>query len=95
MCLIVVQRASDRSWKPVWMVLKTKTIYLLKERREPNVSPAAADENHISIMASMVDIAYDYTKKKNVFRLSTSNGSDYLIQVSPATPSESRAVRIR
>jgi len=28
----------------------------------------------------MVDIAYDYTKKKNVFRLTTPAGSEYLFQ---------------
>ena len=27
-----------------------------------------------------MDIAYDYTKKKNVFRLKTFNGSEYLFQ---------------
>ncbi|XP_022079935.1 rho GTPase-activating protein 21-like isoform X2 [Acanthaster planci] len=76
------KRASDRSWKPVWMVLKNKTMYLLKERRDTGTSPSSAEDNPISIKASMVDIAYDYTKKKNVFRLSTSTGSEYLIQVS-------------
>ena len=28
----------------------------------------------------MVDIAYDYTKKKNVFRLTTPAGSEYMFQ---------------
>ena len=36
----------------------------------------------MSIKAAMVDIAYDYTKKRNVFRLGTFSGSEYLIQVS-------------
>ncbi|XP_038077451.1 rho GTPase-activating protein 21-B-like isoform X2 [Patiria miniata] len=77
------KRASDRSWKPVWMLLKTKTMYLLKERRDTSAGPSTSSDDHpISIKASMVDIAYDYTKKKNVFRLSTSTGSEYLIQVS-------------
>ncbi|XP_033639389.1 rho GTPase-activating protein 21-like isoform X2 [Asterias rubens] len=76
------KRASDRSWKPVWMVLKNQTLYLMKERRDANMSPSSAEDRPISIKASMVDIAYDYTKKKNVFRLSTTTGSEYLIQVS-------------
>ncbi len=76
------KRASDRSWKPVWMVLKNQTLYLMKEKRDANTSPSSAEDRPISIKASMVDIAYDYTKKKNVFRLSTTTGSEYLIQVS-------------
>ena len=34
----------------------------------------------IFIKGSTVDIAYDYTKKKNVFRLTTPAGSEYLFQ---------------
>jgi len=34
----------------------------------------------IPVKGSMVDIAYDYTKKKNVFRLTTPAGSEYLFQ---------------
>ena len=34
----------------------------------------------MSIKSSVVDIAHSYTKKKNVFRLSTYNGSEYLLQ---------------
>lgn len=38
------------------------------------------DENVISIKSSIVDIAHGYTKKKNVFRLKTYNGSEFLLQ---------------
>ena len=43
-------------------------------------SPSACEDGPISIKSSIVDIAYDYTKKKNVFRLTTYNGSEYLCQ---------------
>ena len=47
----------------------------------PNLqSPTSCDEQPISVKSSIVDIAYDYTKKKNVFRLTTYNGSEYLFQ---------------
>ncbi len=39
-----------------------------------------ADEQPISIKSAIVDIAYDYTKRRNVFRLTTYNGSEYLLQ---------------
>ena len=38
------------------------------------------DEQPISVRACIVNIAHDYTKKKNVFRLTTYNGSEYLFQ---------------
>lgn len=38
------------------------------------------DDQPISIKSCLVDIAHDYTKKKNVFRLKTFNGSEYLFQ---------------
>ena len=42
--------------------------------------PFSFDEQPISVKAAFVDIAYDYTKKRNVFRLKTYNGSEYLFQ---------------
>ncbi|XP_071958724.1 rho GTPase-activating protein 23-like isoform X2 [Antedon mediterranea] len=75
------RRATDRSWKLVWGMLKGHALYLLKERREIILNPVSLEERPISIKSAIVDIAYDYTKKKNVFRLCTYNDSEYLIQV--------------
>ncbi|XP_033762340.1 uncharacterized protein LOC117343900 isoform X2 [Pecten maximus] len=76
------KRSSDRSWKPVWVELRGHALYLHKERKETvGVShPFSFEDQPISIKSSIVDIAYDYTKKKNVFRLKTYNGSEYLFQ---------------
>ena len=41
----------------------------------------SSDEQPISIKSSIVDIAHDYTKRKNVFRMTTFNGSEFLFQV--------------
>ena len=38
------------------------------------------EEQPISIKSCIIDIAYDYTKKRHVFRLITFNGSEYLFQ---------------
>ncbi len=38
------------------------------------------EEQPISVKSCIVDIAYDYTKKKHVFRLTTYNGSEFLFQ---------------
>ncbi|XP_072028473.1 LOW QUALITY PROTEIN: rho GTPase-activating protein 21-like [Amphiura filiformis] len=84
------KRAYDRSWKPVWISLRGHIMYFKKERREqgvvvsdhPTTAYSSVEEHPLSIKAAMVDIAYDYTKKRNVFRLCTFSGSEYLIQVS-------------
>ncbi|XP_064613570.1 uncharacterized protein LOC135477414 isoform X3 [Liolophura sinensis] len=72
------KRASDRSWKPMWATLKGHALYLVKDKKDGSWNPN--DEQLISIKSCLVDIANDYTKKKNVFRLKTYNGSEYLLQ---------------
>ncbi|XP_052778297.1 uncharacterized protein LOC128215599 isoform X2 [Mya arenaria] len=91
------KRASDRSWRPVWAVLRGHALFLSKERRDPanyvvhalsvrvrssssQSNLFAYDEQPISIKACIVDIAHSYTKRKNVFRVKTYNGSEYLLQ---------------
>ncbi|KAK3588177.1 hypothetical protein CHS0354_012242 [Potamilus streckersoni] len=74
------RRASDRSWKPVWAMLRGHCLYVAKDKKESSGSIFIYDEQPISIKSSIVDIAHSYTKKKNVFRLKTYNGSEYLFQ---------------
>ncbi|KAL4222410.1 Rho GTPase-activating protein 21 [Mactra antiquata] len=76
------KRASDRSWRPVWAVLRGHALYLCKERRDPanQTNIFSYDEQPISIKSCIVDIAHSYTKRKNVFRMKTYNGSEYLFQ---------------
>ncbi|KAK2165652.1 hypothetical protein LSH36_47g05017 [Paralvinella palmiformis] len=81
LCKIAItdgKRASDRSWKPCYAQLRGRALFLFKDKN--NVSPTPFEDQPISIKSSIVDIAYDYTKKKNVFRLTTYNGSEYLFQ---------------
>ncbi|KAG1714526.1 Rho GTPase-activating protein 21 [Nymphon striatum] len=75
-------RASDRSWKPVWAVLRGHALYFYKDKKDANHSPSALSEDHapINVKSCIVDIAYDYTKKKNVFRLSTFGANEFLFQ---------------
>ncbi|KAL3831347.1 hypothetical protein ACJMK2_023105 [Sinanodonta woodiana] len=80
MDMIDGRRASDRSWKPVWAVLRGHCLYVTKDKKETSGSVFIYDDQPISIKSSIVDIAHSYTKKKNVFRLKTYNGSEYLFQ---------------
>lgn len=73
------KRSSARSWKPVYAVLRGHVLYLHKDKNSAH-QEESSDEQPISIKSSIVDIAHDYTKRKNVFRLTTFNGSEFLFQ---------------
>lgn len=73
------KRSSARSWKPVFAVLRGHVLYLYKDKSSAHQEDCS-DEQPISIKSSIVDIAHDYTKRKNVFRLTTFNGSEFLFQ---------------
>ncbi|XP_028398970.1 rho GTPase-activating protein 21-like isoform X2 [Dendronephthya gigantea] len=68
-----------RSWKQVYVVLKAHIMYIYKEKRDLMIS-SGQDEKPISIKSCIVDIAYDYRKRENVFKFTTYNGSQYLFQ---------------
>uniref|UniRef100_T1J8D5 Rho GTPase-activating protein 21 n=1 Tax=Strigamia maritima TaxID=126957 RepID=T1J8D5_STRMM len=74
------KRATDRSWKQLWACLRGSTVYLFKDKKDSYQLPLCLEEQPVVIKPSSVDIAYDYTKKKNVFRLITATGSEYLLQ---------------
>ena len=52
----------------------------------PHESPPSLlhleEDEPLLIQSSLVSIAYNYQKRKNVFRVTTCNGSEYLFQVS-------------
>ncbi|XP_050054853.1 rho GTPase-activating protein 21 isoform X10 [Aphis gossypii] len=79
------KKACDRSWKPVWAVVRGQTLCLYKEKREsiPNISvdtPATLEKtddvnmscDRINLRTSTTDVAHDYTKRKHVMRLCSS-----------------------
>ncbi|XP_060104334.1 rho GTPase-activating protein 21 isoform X1 [Heteronotia binoei] len=68
---------SIRPWKQMHVILKGCSLYLYKDRKEQTVP--SEDELPISINACLIDISYSETKRKNVFRLTTSN-CEYLFQ---------------
>ncbi|XP_071812823.1 uncharacterized protein [Apostichopus japonicus] len=76
------KRFADRSWRTVWAKLINNTLYLYRENRDSAGNTSDVEAHPVDIDQAMVDIAYDYIKKKNVFRLCTVGGSDYLFCVS-------------
>ncbi|XP_038145248.1 rho GTPase-activating protein 21 isoform X2 [Cyprinodon tularosa] len=71
-----------RSWKQMYAVLQGHTLTLYKDKKEA-LSQAASqpyeDPLRISIKACLIDISYSETRRKNVFRLTTSD-CEYLFQ---------------
>ena len=60
-----------RSWDKVCVVLKGNQIGFYKDQKTYRTSPEATyrGEPPIDIVGGTAEIATDYTKKKNVFRL--------------------------
>ncbi|XP_053553704.1 rho GTPase-activating protein 23 isoform X2 [Bombina bombina] len=69
-----------RQWKRVFSVLRSRLLYLHKERPELHGPGPGEEEQPISILGSLVDISYSETKKKHVFRLMTPDFCEYLFQ---------------
>lgn len=82
-CKMVVKdgkRSNDRSWRPAWAVLKKSgELFLCKEKKDNIMIPSMDSSYPINIKNSLIDIAYDYTKRKNVFKIRSVN-SEYLFQ---------------
>ncbi|CAN7997410.1 unnamed protein product [Ixodes hexagonus] len=74
--LVDGKRSSDRSWRPVWLVLRGDKVYILKDRKTIDFG----EGSHLSLRTSMSDVARDYTKRKHVFRLRMESGTEYLFQ---------------
>lgn len=74
------KRSTDRSWRPAWAVLKKSgALFLCKEKKD-NIMIPSVDSYPISLRDSNIDIAYDYSKRKCVFKVVTYNNSEYLFQ---------------
>ena len=77
------RKANDRSWKTVYAVLKSKVLYMYKDKKMA-LDNLEYEEKPLKLAESEVEVASDYTKRKNVFRMKTDGGSEYLFQVRTA-----------
>ncbi|XP_039213617.1 rho GTPase-activating protein 21 isoform X3 [Crotalus tigris] len=68
---------SIRPWKQMYVILRGCSLYLYKDKKEPPM--LSEEEQPININACLTDISYSDTKKKHVFRLTTSD-CEYLFQ---------------
>jgi len=73
------RKATDRSWKTVYAVLKSNALYMYKDKKMA-LENTEYEEKPVKLVESEVEVASDYTKRKNVFRVKTEAGSEYLFQ---------------
>ncbi|CAF1498262.1 unnamed protein product, partial [Rotaria sordida] len=74
------RRAPDRSWRGAWAVLRRGALFLGKEKKHGLLIPLSYDSFPISLHNADVELANDYIKKPRVFKLITSNQSEFLFQ---------------
>ncbi|KAK8724099.1 hypothetical protein OTU49_017494 [Cherax quadricarinatus] len=79
------KKAGDRSWKAVWAVVQGHAIIFYKDRQHALQTPLGVEEQ-VTLRGAEVDVASDYTKRRNVLRLATPGGSQLLLQAD--TPPE-------
>lgn len=82
-CKILIKegkRSNDRSWRPAWAVLKSNgALFLCKEKKD-NIMIPSVDSYPIILKSCDISVAYDYNKRKNVFKLNTINNYEFLFQ---------------
>ncbi|KAM4705767.1 rho GTPase-activating protein 21 isoform 2-T2 [Rhinophrynus dorsalis] len=72
---------SIRPWKQMYVVLRGSSLYLHKDKKDQtgHSSSQSEEEQPINVNGCLIDISYSETKRKNVFRLTTSD-REYLFQ---------------
>ena len=65
----------------MYAVLKSKALYMYKDKKTAQENFDEFEEKPVKLAESDVEVANDYTKRKNVFRVKTELGSEYLFQV--------------
>ena len=76
------KKAYDRSWRSVFAILQHSAITFYKDESEVSVDHGSLEvsDQTVDINGCIVDIAHDYRKRQNVFRLLTADGAEYLLQ---------------
>ena len=72
------KKSTIRSWKNYYTVLSGQLLCFFKDQNDFKESKAASQP--ILIQNALCEKPTDYTKKKNVFRMVTADGSEYLFQ---------------
>ncbi|XP_074023705.1 spectrin beta chain, non-erythrocytic 4-like, partial [Numenius arquata] len=74
------KKASNRSWVNLYCVLSKGDLGFYKDAKGQAAGTTHGGEPLLNLHHSTSEVASDYKKKKNVFKLKTSDGSEFLLQ---------------
>uniref|UniRef100_A0A6I8NU58 Spectrin beta, non-erythrocytic 4 n=1 Tax=Ornithorhynchus anatinus TaxID=9258 RepID=A0A6I8NU58_ORNAN len=74
------RKASNRSWVNLYCVLSKGELGFYKDAKGPGSGSTHGGEPLLSLQSAVSEVANDYKKKKNVFKLKTHDGSEFLLQ---------------
>ncbi|VDP23499.1 unnamed protein product [Soboliphyme baturini] len=74
------RKASSRSWEKLYCVVHDKQFEVYKDQKHKDDGELFHAEQPLSLIASTVDVAASYTKRRFVFSLKLPNGGEYLFQ---------------
>ncbi|XP_032939786.1 spectrin beta chain, non-erythrocytic 4 isoform X3 [Catharus ustulatus] len=74
------KKASNRSWVNLYCVLAKGDLGFYKDAKGPAAGATHAGEPLLSLHRAAAEVASDYKKKKNVFKLKAGDGSEFLLQ---------------
>ncbi|XP_068935618.1 spectrin beta chain, non-erythrocytic 4 isoform X1 [Petaurus breviceps papuanus] len=74
------RKASNRSWMNLYCVLNKGDLGFYKDAKGPSSGGTHGGEPLLSLHNAICEVASDYKKKKNVFKLKTQDGSEFLLQ---------------
>ncbi|KAM6226027.1 LOW QUALITY PROTEIN: spectrin beta chain, non-erythrocytic 4-like, partial [Porphyrio hochstetteri] len=74
------KKASNRSWVNLYCVLSKGDLGFYKDAKGQASGSTHSGEPLLNLHQATSEVASDYKKKKNVFKLKTSDGSEFLLQ---------------
>ncbi|KAM8794004.1 spectrin beta chain, non-erythrocytic 4 [Eudromia elegans] len=74
------KKAANRSWVNLYCVLSKGELGFYKDAKGPAAGGTHGGEPLLGLHGAASDVASDYKKKKNVFKLRTGDGSEFLLQ---------------
>ncbi|XP_053417070.1 spectrin beta chain, non-erythrocytic 2 isoform X2 [Nycticebus coucang] len=74
------KKAANRSWQNVYCVLRRGSLGFYKDAKAAGVGVPYHGEVPVSLARAQGSVAFDYRKRKHVFKLGLQDGKEYLFQ---------------
>nr|1WJM_A Chain A, beta-spectrin III [Homo sapiens] len=74
------KKAANRSWQNVYCVLRRGSLGFYKDAKAASAGVPYHGEVPVSLARAQGSVAFDYRKRKHVFKLGLQDGKEYLFQ---------------